>query len=858
MKTRRWLVSAWISILVAGAAGWLSAQQSPDDYFGRKIGADRVLVDYPDIVAYFRYLAQHSRRIRVTGEGMSTRGNPLILACLSSEENIRRLPELMEIGRKLANPDGQSEAGNQELLSQARLFILVTGTIHSTEIASSQAMLLEAHRLCTSSDPALAQLLNEVVLLFMPSINPDGHRMVCEWYTKNLGTPYEGGRMPWLYHPYAGHDNNRDFYMLNLPESRAVNAVLHQRYFPQIFLDMHQMGSAGPRMFVPPFANPMNFNLSPVMIRECELIGSYMALQLQRQGLRGVANGYGFDAYWPGGSKNTAWYKNVVGLLTEMASCKVATPVEIDFNELRAGSKGLTEYLPQVNFPDPWPGGRWGLPEIITYERAALQALLEAGARHRLLFLENFLRMGQEQVAHGKNGEPGAYLIPVEQWDGPRLYDFLGRMLEHGVRIHRLAEDITVDHRLFLAGTFMIRMDQPYRPFIQVMMEKQFYPEIPSSPGGPLLEPYDATGWTFPLLMGVRAFPANLPADGIRLEAVRTLEQPVPPVAGTGDHYTWSGRSNEAFLLLNRLVKKGISVWRASAPGQGLEAGDFMTGAGLPEKDLAGLTAGSGLAVTRRQIGAESGRILLQPPRLAMYQSYLAPADEGWTRYVLDRAECPYVVLHNEDFRDKAFLSKFDTIIFPDQSRSAIVEGKSTEGEGARSSLPDAYQGGIGKEGLDVLRELLRRGGNIILLGASYELAEKDFGLPVRNVLKDVPSQSFDCPGSILQVEVDTADPLGWGLENPSILYFDGGPAFRTSPPRFANEDRAVAARFAGRDTHLLSGYLKGGQLLNRAVAVARFRQEKGRVVVLGGKVQYRAQSMATFKFLFNAIWLQP
>ncbi|MCP5102271.1 MAG: hypothetical protein GY950_02780 [bacterium] len=374
------------------------AQKSPDEFFGIKVGADRTLVKYPGIIKYFKYIAKESGRVKLVNEGQTTLGNSMYLAFISSEENIKRLPELIAVNKKLADPDTLSKGEAEGLLKKGKVFVLITCALHATEIGSTQMAMLLTHQLAVTGDTDLKKHLDNVVLVLMPSINPDGNIMVTEWYNKYLGTEYEGGRMPYLYHHYAGHDNNRDYYMLNLKESRIVNAVLHHKYFPHVFLDMHQMGSTGPRMFVPPFKDPLNQNLDPILVRETNLIGSFMALKLQENNKQGVAGSYAFDAYWPGGSKNTAWFKNVVGILTEMSSVRTATPIYIEPNELRVSSKGLPEYKAQVNFPDPWPGGWWRLKDVIDYEMIAAKALLETAANNKKSFLTNFYKLGVKNV----------------------------------------------------------------------------------------------------------------------------------------------------------------------------------------------------------------------------------------------------------------------------------------------------------------------------------------------------------------------------------------------------------------------------------------------------------------------------
>ena len=848
-------ISAFLVLLVF-TAPHAPGQVSPDKFFGVRIGGDRTLVAYPDIVRYFRHLDATSQRIKVSNEGTSTLGNPVILACISSEENIENLPRLIEINRRLADPVPARPEETTALIDQARAFVLITATIHSTEIAASQMAMIFAHELAVTDSPDLEAILDNVVVLLMPSINPDGNVMVTEWYEKNLNTPYEGCRMPWLYHPYAGHDNNRDFFMLNLKETRVVNAVLHKKYFPHVYLDMHQMGSTGPRMFVPPFKDPLNQNLDPLLLRETDLIGTFMAFKLQKAGKKGVGSAYAFDAYWPGGTKNTSWYKNVVGILTELASAKIATPVRIENNELRGSSKGLPEYKPQVNFPDPWPGGWWRLEDIIDYEMIAVKALVQILSWNRKSFLENFYAVGLKNIRKGMEDAPRAWVVPPVQWDEPCARRFLGKMLEHGVKLYRFTSDQVLDDRIYPKESVAISMAQPYRNFIKVMMETQRFPEVKHMRDGPVIEPYDTAGWTLPLQMGVKTEAVNEPLDRKFLEPLHEIvhEETIFNNKEPGSAFWIPGRFNRSATAVNRLLRKGVPVFRAAGM-DAFRVGDFVVKAtDISERDLLDTLRGTGVSVIRRDLGGKDGPRALKTPRIAVYQSWLASMDEGWTRWILDHYEFSYSVLHNEDFKNLA--GKHDVILFPDMTRQMIVEGKYSGSRSYRSSsLPPEYQGGIGKAGAEAVKQFVKSGGTVVLLDSAYGLAREDFELPLTNVLENVPRRRFYCPGSILRIYIDPGDPLGWGMEKESILFFSRSPAFRTRPPSGKTVDRKVVARFGNEGPHLLSGYLKGGEVLNRTAALVRFKYHDGQVIVAGGRIQHRAQTYATFKILFNALY---
>ncbi|MCK5003683.1 MAG: hypothetical protein KAS21_01250, partial [Candidatus Aminicenantes bacterium] len=707
-----------------------------------------------------------------------------------------------------------------------------------------------------NSDPEIENILKNTVIMLMPSINPDGNIMVTEWYEKYLGTEFEGGPLPYLYHHYAGHDTNRDFFMLNLKETKVVNSVLHKKYFPQVFLDMHQMGVIGPRMFVPPFKDPLNENLDPLLLRETDIIGSFMALKLQEKGKKGVASGYAFDAYWPGGSKNTAWYKNVVGILTELASVAIASPLYIDQNELRVASKGLPEYKKQVNFPDPWEGGWWRIKDIIDYEMIAAEALTEIVAKNRKSFLSNFLSSGLRSISKGSKGPIYGYIINNSQRNRSSVVSFLKRIKEGGVRVYKLKKDLTMDNKIFRSGSFYIPLAQPYGSFVKVMMSRQVYPEIKHMRDGPIIEPYDSSGWTLPIQMGVHYEEVKFRPDMNDLEdsGVITYEAEIPEVDRA--YYVLPAGNNRSVIAVNRLFKKKVKVFRNLKKG-GFEPGDYV----IKRSDLGKVSFSEILKGTGVSAGVidkfESGSLAeIRPPRLAIYQSFLSSMDEGWTRWVLDEFKFEYTVIHNKDVKDNNFPGRFDAVIFPDMNRDAIVKGTYRGYWGKYfEKMPPKYKGGIGKKGVSNLKDFIKIGGTAIFLDSAYEIAKTDLNLPFDNILKKIGRDKFYCPGSILRVNINTDDPIAWGMEEDNILFFSHSPVFRTSMPINGNIKRRVVSRFGKKGPHLVSGYLKGEKYLNRAVASVVFDYYKGSVIVFGGRIQHRAQTFATFKLLFNSIY---
>jgi len=439
---------------------------TPEEVFGHPVGADHKLIPYPEVLSYLESVAAASGRVSIEDAGTSTLGNPMKVVVLTSEENQANLERLREIARLLAKPGDLTPEQSQQLVNDGKVIALVTCTIHSTEVGSTQMVTEFVHDFATTEDPEKLAWMDEAVLLIMPSINPDGQLMIVDWYNKWLGTEFEGGRMPWLYHHYVGHDNNRDFYMLTQKETQVVNDVLYHRWFPQSFLDEHQMGSTGPRMFVPPQTDPLNEEVHSLVFRQADVLGTNMSFRLEEAGKTGVGHNMIFDSYWPGGTRNTAWWKNVTGLLTEVASARIASPIFIDPGELRGGGKGFPEYGRRSNFPSPWPGGWWRLRDIVEYELVATWAFLEANAENRASILGNVNTMARWSVSNGMTEPPYAFVLPPDQHDPVAAAKLVDLLLQHGVEVAQASEELQVGYSVYPAGTTVIPAAQPYRPLI--------------------------------------------------------------------------------------------------------------------------------------------------------------------------------------------------------------------------------------------------------------------------------------------------------------------------------------------------------------------------------------------------------
>ncbi|MFL6192939.1 MAG: M14 family zinc carboxypeptidase [Thermoanaerobaculia bacterium] len=845
-----------IPLLAALWAAPLAAAEppTPEAFLGHKVGADRKLAHWPKVVEYMRLLDAASDRVSIESAGKSTQGNDMMVVVITSEENQKRLDHYREIARRLANPDGLSEAEAQALAAEGKTIALVTCSIHSTEVGSTQMSLELAHDLATTRDPKRLAWLDDVILLLMPSINPDGQVMVVDWYDKYVGTPFEGGPLPGLYHVYAGHDNNRDFYMLTQKESQAVNDVLYHRWFPQIFLDEHQMGATGPRMFVPPQADPLAPEVNSLIFRQADLLGTLMSMRLEEAGKLGVGSDMIFDSYWPGGTRNTAWWKNVTGLLTEVASADIATPVYIEPGELRGGVKGLPEYKRQSNFPSPWPGGWWRLRDIIDYELVSTRGFLEAGSRYRESLLTNIYRMARLATERGAQEPPYAFVIPAEQRDPVAAARLVELMIRHGVRVQRAGAPFSVGREAYPAGTYVIPAAQPYREFLLTMLRKQRYPEIVPYAGGPVMPPYDVTAWSLPLAMGVEVAEAGSPLPaGASLAAIDAPVWPGGDVARGAGGYTVSHAADSAVSLQNRLLADGKKVYWLKGTGD-----LYIPAAATTPEALGKLSRELHVPVTPLAQAPAGPAYRVKPIRVGLYKPWVASIDEGWTRFLLERYGFAFENLSNEQMKDGAYAGKLNAILLPAVDPAILDKGEPASAEGRRfwEPLPPPYAGGIGTAGGEKLRKWVQDGGTLVALDESTGYVIDLFGLPVRNVLDRVSEEQFHAPGSMLNIRLDTSHPLSYGLQAEEVAYFADSPAFQTNPTDARMERRVVASYPSDSEDILASGYLKGGEKLEGKAAVVEYGIGKGKVVLIGFRPQHRAQPNRTFKLLWNALYL--
>jgi len=831
---------------------------SPEEIIGFKVGQDFKLANWPQILNYFDKLDAASPKVKVLDLGTSTLGRRMIMAVVTSSSNMARLDEIREIQKKLHAPYTLRPEEKEELVKRGKAIVIITCSLHSTEIAASQMSLELAYKLATEENPETQQILEETVLLLIPSVNPDGIDLVYDWYMKYLGTPYEACPMPWLYHHYVGHDNNRDWFMLTQRETQLITKVLYHDWFPLLLYDVHQMGSHGPRFYIPPYYDPINPNLDPLLLRELYVLTSEAALNLTKMGKTGVATNAIFDAWYNMASRASPLRHNVLGILSEAASVRVATPIFIRKNEIRLSRRGFQGSGIQASYLEPWEGGWWKLRDIIDYEETTAFSFLKSIARNKEMYLSNFALFAQRQIEKGKNEPPFAYLVPLDQRDLPTAYKLLEVLQGGGAEIFVAQKSFVADELSYPSKTFIIPSAQPYRAFIKDLMERKAYPVRVTREGTPEL-PYDEASWTLPLQMGVKVIQVTNPFS-TDMKLLRKIETPPTRIKGKGSKYfLFSNQSNNGSILINRLLKKRVKITyskktfrldgRIFSPGTIIIPGNSITLSKLSSlaKDL-----GVIILATDKSPASESHPLLR--PKIGLYQSWVPNMDEGWLRWTLKQFEFPFKLLHNEEIRAGNLSNSYSHIILPSMPSQTLIEGRK-EGE-----VPPRYAGGIGKEGVSSLDNFVQNGGKLIVIGYSADIVLKYLGLPVKNLVdiqslrrrfyeplaKSERKESVYCPGSLLKVEINNSHPTAFGLEEQGTIFSYFSPVFAV--------DKGTAVASFPLYNPLQSGLLiNEDKILGKAAAVECLRG-KGKVLLLGFKVIHRAQAHGTFKFIFNSL----
>ncbi len=864
---------------------------SPASFFGFELGTDGEMARYPKVLEYLKQIAATSDRVLYQEIGKTTLGNDYVLLQISSPENLARLDRLVEINRRLANPRGLSEAEAKALADEGRPFYFLYATIHSTEVGNGQAIPLIVHRLATEDSPEIREILENTVLLLVPSQNPDGQVMVIDHWYQTKGT----GRnrvYPDLYHKYAGHDDNRDWFMFTQKETRLNIEKIQNVFKPAVTHDMHQMGQTGARIFVPPFQDPYDPNVHPLLVAGQASIGLAMAGALTAAGKEGVTYNDLFDLFAP--ARQYMVYHGQPRILTEIASANLADPYR------SSNGKPLGPQESRWNFPKPYTESEWRLSQIMDYGMTAVFGGLSHLAKYRREWLSNFYRVHRDWVE--RDEPPYAFVIPKEQRDPHALAQLL-EILDFGeVEIHRARADFSAGGKSYTAGTFVVPLNQPYGAFAKTMLEVQTYPDLRYYPGGPPIPPYDVTGHTLGYLIGVDVNPVDQPLS----VALEIVESPAPDEVPMPTRPRWAyaipAETNAGFLALNRLSREGVPVFRAAAAfesgGKTFAPGAFLVPAQPKARTiLEELSSTSNLPVFAADAAPSvDGYRMKRNTRVGLYKAANnMPA--GWLLWLFEQYGFEHQVMSSVDFASD-LSAKYDVIVLPSgTSKRRMIQGLSPE----QYDETWRWAYGIGDAGWEALKQFVHGGGTLVAIGGAVATARDLLSLPISPVLPEAPprfgrdearderppveaeeverlfkesfqspaalakaiesrvvdpTSVFYCPGSLLKQEFDIAHPVAFGMPSSWPVFFAFDQAYRIEPS-FDIQARVVS-RYPDEEKQVASGWLLGDELLRNQANVVAFQVGKGTAVTLGTQVDFRTQTPSTFKLLFNAMVQGP
>jgi hypothetical protein len=785
-----------LPILVAASSIFAAAVPTPKEHLGYTPGDDYKLADYADVSSYFRKLTASSDRIRIEEFGRSAMGKPMLAAYISSAENLKNLDKWKRISQRLAL--GRATRDEARVMArEGRTIVWIDSGLHANEVAPVQQSFDLAYRMITQEDDETRLIRDRVILVQIPVINPDGLDWIAHWYRKNVGSPYELAPLPHLYQKYAGHDNNRDWFMMNLEETRHVSRMLFSEWFPQIVYNQHQVGPFPARIFVPPYGEPLNPHIPAPVMEGINLIGAAMKERFARENKPGVISYTGYDAWWNGGLRSVPAFHNMHGILTETALFGYATPGDYKLKDLpeRFGN-GIPTKEPSVFYERPWLGGRWALRDAVDYMLTADWAILELAAVRSEQYLFKAWELARASIDAGNSGKPYAYVLPADQWDASAAVDLLRRLSLGGIEIRRATDNFQANGKTYLAGTYVVSAGQPFRGYLMDLLEPQKYPELRTGVSGPTKRPYDVAGWTLPMSMGVTVNRIEAPFEA-PFEPVTRFD---PPSSAATDP-----RQNTSYLSRSG-PKPRVALY---------------------EPYTANMDTGW------TQYVLEQYRI---PHTLVHNEDFAAGELAGRFDVIILASQSVNSILHG------------------------TRKGEPAGGVGAGGHLAlqrPEFTGGIGVHGLAKLENFVRLGGTLIAFDEASGVPVQFFPLPVRPLLSGAENAGYYSPGSIIRIQVDTSHPIAAGMPKEAFAFTTGGQAWDISLlEKFNVGEREVrsVARYAESGL-LASGWLSGERAVLGKHILLEARHGKGRAILFGFRPQFRAQTAGTFKFILNAIY---
>jgi hypothetical protein len=876
---------------------------SPKSHFGFNIGDNYQLANYTQTEAYLQKLAAASNKMKLQSIGTTEEGRTQYMVIVSDPSNLAKLAKYKSISQQMARAEGLSDAEAQQLANEGKAVVWIDGGLHANEVLGIHQWIETLYQILSRNDDETKRILKSTIILFVHA-NPDGQELQSNWYMRQTDTLKRNtANLPRLYQKYIGHDNNRDFYMTNMSESRNMSLQQYVEWMPQILYNHHQTGPAGTVVAGPPYRDPFNYVYDPLLITGIDQLGAVMSTRLNAENKPGytMKSGSVYSTWWNGGLRTTAYYHNIVGLLTEMIGNP--TPMKIPFVPSRL--------IPNSGTPFPIAPQKWYFRNSIDYSVSLNYAVLNYASRHKDELLMNIYTMGKNSINAGskdywtlspnkvemvnelmkadqkdqradtialqyyekvyknpKLRDARGYIIPISQTT--TATNFVNILIKSGIRVEKATTNFKVGDKEYEAGSYVVKTNQAFRPHVIDMFEPQDHPNDFQYPGGPPVRPYDAAGWTPAYTMGLEFDRILEPFDG-PFETIAYGEEQkhkgsFTKLAGAVG-YTFSTKENACFILINDLLKEGIEVEKNSEYFY-VAASDKAT------PILENAAAKYGVKITGVQQKLNMGAVGLKPSRIALWDVYGGSMPSGWTRWIFEQYHFPFTVLFAKEIDAGNLKSKYDVILFVGGAIPAFRAEAGSNAMGGyegrepnEKEIPEMYHAQLGRitaaKSIPALKEFTEAGGTIITIGSSANLAYH-FKLPVRNALVEMvngkeralPGEKFYIPGSVMQVAVNNDHKANWGMKPTADVYFSASPVFNLLPNATATGEVTPLAWFAS-DKTLRSGWAFGQSYLQQAVAAFEAKVGKGKLMVYGPEITFRGQTHSTYKMLFNQLYLE-
>jgi hypothetical protein len=780
------------------AAGTLLAQTvpTPKEHFGFNIGDDYQLANYTQTEAYFKKLAA-TPRAKYVDMGLTEEGRHQFMLVISSPENLKKLDFYKNISLKLTRAEGLTEAEAHSLANQGKAVVWIDGGLHASETVGAHQLIETAYQLTSRTDEETLRILDHDIIL-MVHANPDGQEIISNWYMQEKDVKKRNMNIPRLYEKYIGHDNNRDFYMMNMKESQNITNQQYLQWLPQIIYNHHQAGPAGSIVAGPPFRDPFNYVFDPLLVTSLDAVGSAMNSRLNKEGKPGYTqrSGTEFSTWWNGGLRTATYFHNLVGLLTEIVGSPTPSTIPLVPDRL----------IPNSGTPFPITPQSWHFRQSIDYSVSLNYAVLNYAARNSDEMLYNAYVMGKNSIDRGSKDywtlspkraeaikqlyakaqvgsaparpdstggggrgaatgavtvgggrgagvpvryfdsvlrkpelrDPRGYIIPADQADFATAVRFINTCIMSGLVVQKATAAFTVAGVSYPAGSYILKTNQAFRPEVLDRFEPQDHPNDFLFPGGPPIRPYDMTGWTLAYQMGVKFTRVLDDFSGpfARIPYGQLQSPPAAQIAAIAKGYFINAAANNSFIAVNDLFRAGAEVYRLTTAEQGVSAGAFYVPYSLKAKTVLDKDA---VSLNVKAIIAKSKpkhTTTITAARIALWDTYGGSMQSGWTRWLFEQYHFPFKVVYPKEIDAGDLKSKYDVIVFV----NGAIPGPNGRAFNRTDSVPDAYKEMTGRitaeKSIPQLKAFLEAGGNIVTVGTSANLAYQ-LKLPIRSALAD-------------------------------------------------------------------------------------------------------------------------